>query len=193
MKIIVVVGSGSGCGKTTVVGRILRDIPGLGAVKLSPREGETRVEWGPGSSGKDTDVFTRSGAAPVARIVGPRETLLETWAGIKGQFEGCRAVVIEGARAIDFPDEKFVLFVVGKRDQERRLERERSLIGSSNLVVEVISHGTGPKPLDLQILSHSSSTWANARSVDSNSRITPGLDPVEAVRSFIEAQVVGRS
>lgn len=72
MKIIAVVGTGSGCGKTTVACRILAEIPRLGAVKISPRDCESHVEWGAGEPGKDTDLYVGHGAIRVARIIGPR-------------------------------------------------------------------------------------------------------------------------
>lgn len=103
MKIVAVVGTGSGCGKTTVSCRIIREIPGLGAVKISP-----------GDPGKDTDLFVGSGAVPVARIVGPREAAGQAWELIKGRFNGCRGVVVEGTSALEIPGERSVISLNGR-------------------------------------------------------------------------------
>jgi len=135
MKIIAVVGTGSGCGKTTVVCRILRAIPGLGAVKISPRDGALRVEWGGGEPGKDTDLYVSSGAVPVARIIGPREQATPAWEKIKGRFSGCRGVVIEGASALDFPDERYAVFVVGAVRDRTREARDGHVEANSDVLV----------------------------------------------------------
>ena len=140
MKIIAVVGTGSGCGKTTVACRILRTIPGLGAVKISPREGAGRVEWGAGEPGKDTDIYSGSGAVRVARIIGPRDTVVPTWDLIKSQFEGCEGVVIEGASALHIPGERFVVFVLGDTQEELREERNRAIAIKSAIIIERSSH-----------------------------------------------------
>jgi ABC-type dipeptide/oligopeptide/nickel transport system ATPase component len=113
VKIIAVVGTGSGCGKTTIACRILREIPGLGAVKISPREGASRIEWGAGEPGKDTDLFVRSGAVRVARIIGPREEVGSSWGLMKGEFDGYPGVVFEGASALDLSGDRLVVFVHG--------------------------------------------------------------------------------
>ena len=140
MKIIAVVGTGSGCGKTTVACRILREIPGLGAVKISPREGASRIEWGAGEPGKDTDLFVGSGAVPVARIIGPREAVGSTWDLIKVQFDGCHGVVMEGASALEIPGERFVIFVVGDTGEDPREERNRAIVAISDIIIDRSSH-----------------------------------------------------
>ena len=136
MNIIAVVGTGSGCGKTTVVCRILRAIPGLGAVKISPREGESLVEWGPGAPGKDTELFAGSGADPVARIVGPRAGVPPSWELIKDRFARCRGVVFEGACALDLDEERCVVFVVGTSGMADREERNREIAGKADVILE---------------------------------------------------------
>ena len=140
MKIVAVVGTGSGCGKTTVACRILREIPGLGAVKISPREGASRIEWGAGVPGKDTDLYVKSGAVTVARIIGPREAVAQAWEVIKGQFKGCRGVVIEGASAIEIPEERFVIFVVGDTKNDKKEQRNREMMAISDIIIDRSSH-----------------------------------------------------
>jgi molybdopterin-guanine dinucleotide biosynthesis protein len=140
VKIIAVVGTGSGCGKTTVVCRILRAIPGLGAVKISPREGTSRVEWGAGEPGKDTALFVGSGAVRVARIIGPRNAVGSTWDLIKDQFEGCQGVVIEGASALGLPGERLVVFVPGSSEAHFREDKNRAIAENSSIIVERSPH-----------------------------------------------------
>jgi molybdopterin-guanine dinucleotide biosynthesis protein len=148
MKIIAVVGTGSGCGKTTVACRILQAIPGLGAVKISPHHGESRVEWGAGEPGKDTDLYVGSGAIKVARIIGPRNAVSSTWELIESKFEGCLGVVIEGACALDIPRERLVVFVVGATVEKEREDRNRAIAAVSTIIFEMSSHLTTELPLD---------------------------------------------
>ena len=143
VKIVAVVGSGSGCGKTTIVCRILRAVPGLGAVKISPREGPSRVEWGRGERGKDTDLYVDSGAACVARIVGPRDRVVETWSRIRISFESCRAVIVEGSRSVELPEERLVIYVDGGNPEESRKELRKSLITDSDIIVSCLPHMDG--------------------------------------------------
>jgi len=140
VKIVAVVGTGSGCGKTTVVCRILREIPGLGAVKISPREGASRIEWGAGEPGKDTEHYVRSGAVPVARIIGPRETVGQSWEEIKGQFDGCQGVVLEGTSALEIPGERFVVNVIGDTTNDQREQRNRDIAAKSSFIIRISSH-----------------------------------------------------
>jgi molybdopterin-guanine dinucleotide biosynthesis protein len=148
VKIIAVVGTGSGCGKTTVACRILREIPGLGAVKISPREGASRVEWGAGEPGKDTDLFAASGAVPVARIIGPRETVGQSLELIKGHFDGCQGVVMEGTSALDIPGERFVVYVIGDAHDDQREGRNRAIVAISDIIIDQSSHSGVESSLD---------------------------------------------
>ncbi|MHB8834158.1 MAG: P-loop NTPase family protein [Candidatus Methylomirabilia bacterium] len=148
MKIVAVVGTGSGCGKTTIVCRILREIPGLGAVKISPREGESRIEWGAGEPGKDTDLYHGSGAAPVAMIIGPREAVGQAWERVKTKFERCRGVVIEGTGALQIPGERCVVFVVGDTKNDQREQRNRELAAISQVIIYRSSHSGVESSLD---------------------------------------------
>jgi hypothetical protein len=140
VKIIAVVGTGSGCGKTTVACRILRAILGLGAVKISPREGASRVEWGGGGPGKDTALFVESGAVPVARIIGPRTSVGTAWESIKGQFESRRGVVIEGASALSIPGDRLVIGILGESTGALRADKNRATVEKSDLIYDRSSH-----------------------------------------------------
>jgi hypothetical protein len=136
VKIIAVVGTGSGCGKTTVACSILRGLPGLGAVKISPHEAPSRIEWGAGAPGKDTDLYAVHGAAPVARIIGPRAEVAQSWGLIRDRFRECRGVVFEGACALDLPEELFTVFVVGEQGMADRERRNREILARADLVLD---------------------------------------------------------
>lgn len=140
MKFISVVGSGSGCGKTTVACGILRAIPGLAAVKISPRACPGRIEWGPGEADKDTDRYLRSGAAKVARIVGPRNGVHQAWERIKGEFEESPGLVVEGTQGTRLPGDTFRIFVAGQGWQEKRQARNKRLVDDSAVVIDMSSH-----------------------------------------------------
>jgi len=141
MKVIAVVGSASGSGKTKLACAILGAIPGLGAVKISPRGGRPRVEWGAGGAGKDTSRYAASGASLVARIVGPRERVIEAWAGVRGSLDRLRGVVVEGAGALALPAERFTILVVAPESLGERPERDARLAASADFVVVVQTEG----------------------------------------------------
>jgi len=191
VKLVAVVGSGSGCGKTTVICRILRGIPGLGAVKLSPREGESRVEWGPGEPGKDTDLFARSGAARVARIVGPRESATQTWEEIKAEFGDCRGGLIEGTRAVDFPEAKCILFVAGRQSLAARDERNRVLMTISDVIVELVPHTENGKAGNFTLSSHFPTSKLGQRAGSGNCPPSVELDLLAFVREFLGLEALG--
>ena len=148
VKIVAVLGTGSGCGKTTVACRILREFSGLGAVKVSPRPGPGRIQWGAGEEGKDTDLFVRSGATPVARIIGPREAVGQAWEQVKTRFEGCQGVVIEGSGALQIPGERLVVFVVGDTADEEREQRNREATDNTSIIIDRLSHSDVDQSLD---------------------------------------------
>lgn len=138
MKVIAVAGSGSGSGKTTLVCRILSAMPGLGAVKISPRETVTPVvEWGSGSGGaaKDTARYAAAGAVRVARIVAPRELVPRYWEEAAAGMSGCRGVVVEGSRSLEVGKERFGILVAGGREAGERPERLGGILAKIHLVI----------------------------------------------------------
>jgi hypothetical protein len=141
MKVIAVVGSASGSGKTTLACALLRAIPGLGAVKISPSDGPARVEWGPGKTGKDTARFAGCGAAAVARIVGPRDRLPETWESVRAVFEPLPGVLIEGAGALALPEHRFTIFVAVPDTLGERPARDERLAAAADCIVVVRDGG----------------------------------------------------
>lgn len=136
MKVVAVAGSGSGCGKTTVVCALLRAFPGLGALKISPREGPARLETGPGAGdGKDTARYSASGAVAVARAVGGRDSLPGLAGDVRRVMEGCRAVVAEGADSRWLPAPRLSILVLGGPDPGSRIDRLRDLVSRTDIVV----------------------------------------------------------
>jgi hypothetical protein len=137
VKVIAVVGSASDSGKTRVACAILRALPGLGAVKMSPREGPSRIEWGAGQPGKDTERYAQSGAGAVARIVAPRDRLPEVWREMSGAFAGLPGIVVEGAGALDCAAERFTVFVAAPGTLGERSERDGRLAAAADWLVVV--------------------------------------------------------
>jgi hypothetical protein len=172
MKVIAVVGSASGSGKTKLACAILRAIPGLGAVKISPRAGPPRVEWGAGDAGKDTDRFAASGASLVARIVAPRARVTEAWAGVRASMERLPGVVVEGAGALALPAERFTVLVVTPQSLGERPARDLRLAVAADCIVVVEGGGasslgrketTGPlgKSVPVVSVTKESESWAD--------------------------------
>lgn len=137
MKVIAVVGSASGSGKTRLVCTILREIHGLGAVKISPRDVPPRVDWGPGEPGKDTARFAAAGAAAVARIVAPRTGLEAVWEQARSRLEGLPGVVVEGAGALQLPAERFAIFVAAADTMAQRPWRNEPIASAADWIVRV--------------------------------------------------------
>jgi Ni2+-binding GTPase involved in maturation of urease and hydrogenase len=137
VKVIAVIGSGSGSGKTTLVCRLLRSLPGLGAVKISPRDSEPRIEWGPGAGGadKDTARYAACGAGCVARLVGPRDRIRSLWKEAEPRMAACGAVVVEGTGALAIGEARFTILVVGRRRAMEQADRIGMLLGKADLVV----------------------------------------------------------
>jgi hypothetical protein len=146
VKLIAVVGSASGSGKTGVACAILRAIPGLGAVKISPRVGPARVERGAGASGKDTARYAGCGAAAVARLVVPREGVLVAWEQVRQEFERLPGVIVEGAGALELPASRFTIFVAAPATLGERLERDERLAAAATCIVVV--HAPGARAVE---------------------------------------------
>lgn len=184
MKIISVAGSGSGCGKTTVVCGFLRAIPGLGAIKISPREHPLQVEWGAGETGKDTDLFVRNGAIRVARIVGPRDDVGQAWELIQGEFRQLRGVVVEGTRGIYLPGEKLRIFVGGDNWQAQLDGQMRKIVADSAMIIELSPHCSPDIIGKNGFLAHKVKYSHNAGCfVHKSERLE--IDPFEVVRTFL--------
>jgi hypothetical protein len=191
VKIIAVVGSGSGCGKTTAACRILRAIPGLGAVKISPRPGTSRIEWGRGESGKDTDLLAESGAACVARIIGPRDEVVRTWTNIQHEFERCRGVVVEGSRSLDLPGERFVVIVSGESMKKSRKDHSMNHAGKSNVILPCKTHIDDRLLKLFEVSSHNSILINNCVSRADDLPGDIEKDFIERIRLFLGIQECG--
>jgi hypothetical protein len=155
MKLVVVAGSGSNCGKTTLVCRLLAAIPGLGAVKVSPRDEEPRVEWGPGSPGKDTARYAASGAVKVARLICPREAVSGLWEAIGAEFAACAGVIVEGGSWIIPGEDRLTIFVRAAEGLGERPDRTARLLAAADLQVIVHSEDWHATPSEEGRWSHS--------------------------------------
>jgi hypothetical protein len=134
VKIVAIVGTGSGSGKTTVACRLLQALPGLGAVKISPRDGEARVERGPGVPGKDTACYAAAGAVKVARVVGPRGSAARAWGGIVEEFRGLPGVIVEGAGSLELPGSRMTVLVADASFMDR-VERNSRLASVADVIL----------------------------------------------------------
>lgn len=186
VKLIAIVGSASGSGKTGVACAILRAIPGLGAVKISPREGPVRVERGAGGPGKDTTRYAECGAGAVARLVAPRERVLEAWEQVRQDFEPLPGVVVEGAGALELPGGRFAIFVVAPATLGERPERDERLAAAADCIVVVQSSGTAAVGEHPAVTRWRGRVPVLAVSLDAGEWTAPAL--IEAVRFFLSGK-----
>lgn len=145
VKVIVVAGSGSGVGKTALICHLLRVIPGLGVIKLSPREGGSPVvEWGTEGEdpGKDTGRFRQDGAALVARVVSPRSRLSVPLLEALSSMASCRAVIIEGSSALGVINPALVIMVVGPEAKSGREKKNKRILSQADLIIFNTSLGS---------------------------------------------------
>lgn len=191
MRAIAVVGSASGAGKTAVACAILRAVPGLGAVKISPREAAARVEWGGGPAGKDTARYAASGAVAVARIVSPRGRAQEAWGAVRAVFERLPAIVIEGAGALDLPVERFTVFVADPRTLGARPARDERLAAAADCIVVVRPRGAVGGAEHPLLARHQGRGLVPPVFVADGDWDHPAL--IDAVRSFLSGSTASRS
>lgn len=186
MKVVGVIGSGSGCGKTTLVCALLREIPGLGAVKISPREDATaHVEWGGGPEVKDTARYIASGAKKAARIVAPRAEILSQWPAVLEAMKACRGVIVEGGADSLAGKRDLTIFLVGGRTSGVREERTRRLARGSDVIAAYLPTDSGKWTFEVAIPSHNSSIPANSSAVQVLKRSSGLEEIIEIVRRAV--------
>lgn len=131
MKTIVIAGSGSGCGKTTLAVKLIGMLPGWAAIKVSPSDLYTVVVDDPAvinEPGKDTALMAAAGAAHVVWVQSSMPELKETLPLAMNLAGDVPGVVIEGNAAADVIEPDTLIFVLGpdlkiKPGAERLLER----------------------------------------------------------------------
>jgi hypothetical protein len=107
MRILAVGGCCSGVGKTTLMCRILENLPRWGALKVSPLHGEVthglegpyRIDTGAVQPSGDSDRYRAAGAARVAWLRSRRDSLGTALGDALGGFADLPGVVVEGNAA----------------------------------------------------------------------------------------------
>ena len=131
MKTIVIAGSGSGCGKTTLAVRLIKMLPGWAAIKVSPSDLYTVVVDDPAAinePGKDTALMAAAGASHVVWVQSSMPELKETLPLAMNLAGDVPGIIIEGNAAADAIVPDTLIFVLGadlqiKPGAERLLER----------------------------------------------------------------------
>jgi hypothetical protein len=140
MRAIVIGGTSSGVGKTSLACRILEVLPGWGALKTSPREGVGTYEivrdeatlWLPGS---DTCRYLRAGAEEVAWLCYRREHLEAGMREALSIFENRPGVVIEGNSAAKHVSPTSHVILVSKRGWTEMKKSATALLPRANRIV----------------------------------------------------------
>jgi len=137
-KVICVTGAHSGCGKTFVAERIIREIPlRWGAVKYTRTNLYASLTDDPASintPGKDTARLSAAGAAPVVWIQSPPGELEDLLGMALTKLSHCEAVLIEGNSPADFVSPDLIVFVFGDTPSEVK-PSARSIIERADIVV----------------------------------------------------------
>lgn len=156
--ILSVIGPHSDCGKTTFVAHLLRHVPGLGCLKISPAH-----EW-PGKSpasgvviggdyylegwadlnrpGKDTALYLAAGAARARRLRHRRDGLAAGLEAALHDYPPGMSVVVEGSRAVRLLQPVAVVLVVRPPIREMKPATEAILSRVTDLLINA-SDGEG--------------------------------------------------
>lgn len=116
MEIIVVAGKSQDVGKTTIVRKILNNLPGrVGAIKCSIHQGVERLVTGEPSvileEGTDTAIFAASGAVPAIYLVSDYEHLQEDFAQAMRLVGEQDFLIIEGNSVLDYVNPDLTVFI----------------------------------------------------------------------------------
>jgi hypothetical protein len=155
--ILSVVGPHSGCGKTTFIVQLLRQIPGLGCLKVSPaRDWPSEAELTATVSGedyylepkprledptKDTALYLAAGAVQTERLRHRREGLAPGLQAALSQYPPDVSVIIESSSAVRHLDPVAVILIVRPPIQEMKPGSEAILPRVTHLLV----NATDPK------------------------------------------------
>lgn len=123
MQIVALAGTGSGAGKTTLGCLLAAELPGWGALKVSPvhgatnhgLDGEYEIRTAMTilcAQGSDTARYLAAGAFPVAWVVTRRESLAAAVAAALPRFARSPGVLVEGtSAALALPHARIALVV----------------------------------------------------------------------------------
>ncbi|HNQ23568.1 MAG TPA: hypothetical protein PKK06_10785 [Phycisphaerae bacterium] len=123
--VLAVIGPHSGCGKSTFVLQLLRHLPGVGCLKISPVH-DARAPWPAGGAAdfafeavdsltcgdRDTGRYLSAGAAHVERLRHRGAGLRAGLAAACGRFPPGMPVIVESSSALVFLRPRCVLLVV---------------------------------------------------------------------------------
>ena len=120
MKIISVTGAHSNIGKTTLGAILVSNIKGFGAIKFTKTPFYSSVTDDPEiiyQEGKDTAVFSESGAEKVLWIKSPPSGLQDALKTALNEMKGLRGIVVEGNSPVEFLNPHLVIFIVAEDGQ----------------------------------------------------------------------------
>jgi hypothetical protein len=154
--ILSVIGPHSGCGKTTFVIHLLRRVPGLGCLKVSPAHewsdatiegaeavGQNFFLEGSASlnrSGKDTARYIEAGAAQVRRLRHRAAGLATGLQVALGRFPAGMPVVVESSSAVALLKPVAVILVVRPPLREMKPATESILARVTDLMINASNH-----------------------------------------------------
>lgn len=169
--ILSVVGPHSGCGKTTFVTALLREVPGLGCLKISPAR-----DWpapSPDSDnevgedyylerasrltepGKDTTLYLEAGAGEVKRLRHWRDGLVAGLEAALGGYPPGMPVVVESSGAVSLLNPVAVILVVRPPIEEMKPSTEAILSQVTDLLINAADR-EGSATAEAQRLQHAS-------------------------------------
>ena len=116
MKTIIIAGSGSGCGKTTLAVQLIETLTGWAAIKVSPSDLYTVVVDDPAiinEPGKDSALMKAAGAAHVVWVQASMPELKESLPIAMNMTGDVPGIIIEGNAAADAVEPDTLIFVLG--------------------------------------------------------------------------------
>ncbi len=137
MKTIIIAGSASGCGKTTLAVRLLETLPGWAAIKVSPSDLYAVVVDDPAiinEPGKDTALMKAAGATHVVWVQASMPELKESLPIAMNMTGDVPGIIIEGNAAADAVEPDTLIFVLGA-DLSIKPGAERLLAKADIIVV----------------------------------------------------------
>lgn len=154
MRVIVVGGTSSGVGKTSLVRRLLEVLPGWGALKTSPHHGEGELEIVRDEAtlrqpGSDTSRYLHGGASRVAWLRYRPEHLERGMVEALSIFEDCPGVVIEGNSAARCVSPALVIVVARSGSLEVKESARELLARADHVVLNRVPPWSGMSPADL--------------------------------------------
>lgn len=140
MHIVTVTGAGSGVGKTTLSGILLKKLPGFAAVKVSVKGMYCSVTDDPSvvmQEGKDTRVMADAGAKPVVLVTCPGTGLADAMDQALVLTGNARGVLVEGNSASARLDTDVSFYVTGPDVMDAKESAGFALMHADVVVVNV--------------------------------------------------------